>query len=550
MKKAIFMTLGALLLKGALPASASPELTLYAPAKTSFAEMSVPVGVRAIGAGEAYTASGSDVYALNYNPAGLSRMSGFQLGLMHNEWSSELGLRQEFITYGQNIGSSAGLGVALSYFTLGKLDERDLSGKLGTSSGAFAFSGTAGYGWSLGEHLKLGLGAEFGMESLFSTSQSEFGGSVGLLYDFTRDISFGISSNHLGVGAGGFMPPSAVNFGLASWFLKHKLVTSLDAAVPFNADPTVRAGLEIDFGAIALRGGYRYAVGAKKGDVQSGPTAGAGFTLGVFDIDYAFVPYGELSTTHRVSATLALPADFFKVKVIGGEATTVTAKASYDEAVGLEKKGQLLDALLEYKNVVRIYPTKMKSTPQKFYLTAVQKVKDLDSELSKSKQSPEVLRKIKANLNEGKELLAARRYLEAIRNFNDVLEINSGNKEAIDGLKAARAALNSKKDAHKSDGKAAFREGRNSTAIEAWRSVQKIDPDDQDAAAFFRNNEALVRQTIKQVHRKGIDLYVAGKVEEAVNVWKKALILDPADSQNIRRDIDKAQKLINLRGQK
>ena len=52
----------------------------------------------------------------------------------------------------------------------------------------------------------------------------------------------------------------------------------------------------------ALRGGYQFGHGADQ--LQNnivGLSAGAGIRLGSLDLDYAFLPYGTLGDTHRVS---------------------------------------------------------------------------------------------------------------------------------------------------------------------------------------------------------------------------------------------------------
>ncbi|MDZ7723116.1 MAG: PorV/PorQ family protein [candidate division KSB1 bacterium] len=60
------------------------------------------------------------------------------------------------------------------------------------------------------------------------------------------------------------------------------------------SDQVWYAGAELDFfDTVVLRGGYR----------QQGPSAGAGLTLGMFRVDYAFVMH-ELAHTHRVSGAV------------------------------------------------------------------------------------------------------------------------------------------------------------------------------------------------------------------------------------------------------
>ena len=145
-------------------------------------------------------------------------MSGYNLGLAHNEWSTSLGIRQEFLTYGQGLGNDSGLAASANYFSLGQLDERADSGALLGSSNASVLAGNLGYGFSMlrGHALKLGVAAEYGMQDLYGSSQSELDGSLGMLYDFSGRFSMGISANHLGGGVGGFSLPESASAGFQS----------------------------------------------------------------------------------------------------------------------------------------------------------------------------------------------------------------------------------------------------------------------------------------------------------------------------------------------
>ena len=281
--KKIFVFVIACLVPSIVYASAAPELTLYNSAKVAMPSLGVPIGVRAVGMGEAYTAAGRDISALHWNPAGLARVGGYQLGLMHNEWSSALGLRQEYLAYGMGLGQRSGLAVSANYFNLGTLTERSSTGALGLESGAFAFAGTVGYGTSLlnSDALKLGLSAEFGMESLFKQSTTAVGGGLGLQYDVTREFTIGAAVNHLGSTSSGFSPPTEANFGGAYAFNNRVVILAVDGGMPFNGDPSVRSGLEVNLGSLSLRGGWRQSFSSVAGSVQSGPTAGAGFRAGV-----------------------------------------------------------------------------------------------------------------------------------------------------------------------------------------------------------------------------------------------------------------------------
>ncbi len=535
-----------------LMASSSASIDLYSAAGVSFPTLAVPVGVRAIGMGEAYTSAGNDVYTLHWNPAGMAKISGFQLGLAHNEWSSALGLRQEFLSYGQSLGQSSGFGLSVNYFSLGNLDTRDASGALQGQSGAFAFTGSGGYGWSMldQDRLKLGLAFEFGMQTLFATSQNGFGGSLGLLYDISKEFSAGLSVNHLGTGTGGFAPPQSVNFGLSTLLLNKNLTLALDGAMPFASDPMVKAGLEFTLGVLALRGGYRYAIGAKDGDVQSGVSAGAGFKAGAFAIDYAFVPYGEISTTHRVAATIQLPDDFFKPKIIGSEATSTTAKTYYDKASDLEKKGDSLMALMQYQRAEELYPQKLRAKPQKFYLTTLQKIKDLKTEISKRGDGGQSSKLAKENVAKAQELISARRYKEAFEPLQLAKKLDPNNANVDRLMKEARSGLEDRLGGYRREARAADKAGKLAEAIDNYKKVLGVDSSDSEALSFFNRRHPEIKNLLRTVHRKGIDQYVAGKVSEAVNIWTKGRALDYFGDVDFSRDIDKAKKLLDLRGQK
>ncbi len=538
---------------GALRAATNADVTLYSAAKIAMPTLGVAIGARPVAMGEAYTAAGRDLYALHYNPAGLARLSGYQLGLMHNEWSAALGMRQEFLGYGQSVGSSAGLALSVNYFSLGTLQERSSTGVPGTESGAYAMTGTLGYGFSVlsDDSLKLGLSAEYATQSILKTGDSAIAGGTGFQWELSRDFILGGALRHLGSAGGGFAPPSVASLGLAWSLARRKLTLAVDGSQPFVGEPAANAGLELNLGALAVRGGWRQYFGVVDGDVRSGLTAGTGFRAGLFAVDYAFVPYGELSTTHRVSAMLELPNDFFKPKIFGAESSTQTARIYYDKAVGLEKNGERIQAMVEYQRAKEAYPEALRAQPQGFYTTTLAKVAQLEADLQKGGNNEQVIRLVTKNINEGQAFMAEKRYREAFQRFKDALNLDANNSEAkrlrdlaSEGLKERKSGL------LLSAAAAAKQPGRLISAIEDYRKVQALDPADEAAAAFFSNRSAEIREQLKRVHRKGIDLYVAGRVADAISIWRKGSELDPEDQfgTGFRRDIEKGRKLLDARG--
>src|SRR5260370_32740581 len=107
--------------------------------------LGVAVGRRGVGLGEACTAVADDVFALQWNPAGLALVKAPEAAFMHNEWLCPLGLRQEFLNYGQP-WAAGGLAASLTYFSMGNLEQRDGSGALTGQGAGSDFAGSLGYG--------------------------------------------------------------------------------------------------------------------------------------------------------------------------------------------------------------------------------------------------------------------------------------------------------------------------------------------------------------------------------------------------------------------
>jgi tetratricopeptide (TPR) repeat protein len=552
MKKTLSLLLMlAAMLPALARASAAPELTLYDAAKVEMPTLGVPVGVRAVAMGDAYVAAGRDVTALQWNPAGLARIGGYQLGLMDNEWDPALGLRQDYLAYGMGLGSSSGIGVSVDYFSLGTLTQRDDTGAIGQDSSASDFAGSVGYATSFldDNSLKLGVSAELGMESLFSQSTSVVAGGLGLQYDVNHDLTIGLAANHLGAAAGGFSPPSEAILGAAYSFNNRAVILAIDGGMPFNGDPSLRSGLEVNLGSLSLRGGWVQDFSSVDGSVQSGPSAGAGFRAGVFSIDYAFVPYGSLSNTQRVSVTIDLPADFFKPKIVGAESSTSTARAYYDKAVEQETKGNYLPALVEYTNARDAYPEALRSKPQKFYLEVLTKIDAIQKDMNKSGNNEQVRKLLAQYISSGQEAMRNRQYKAAISDFHSALKIDAENKDAKRLGAEAEDDLRGRKRSLLDGGDADYRNGQLGSAIEQYRDVLAMDDSDEDALAFLSDHKAEILEFLRKIHRKGIDQYVGGNVKEAIDTWRKGLKLDPSDPINFRRDIEKAQKLLDLRGE-
>jgi hypothetical protein len=89
---------------------------------------------------------------------------------------------------------------------------------------------------------------------------------------------------------------------MAYRLIGNSIAVAADLNHPWDND--INIGLGIEYTPITpfhLRSGYRYSLGGNDLGVISGLATGLGFSIESYQIDYAFVSFGKLGPTHRVS---------------------------------------------------------------------------------------------------------------------------------------------------------------------------------------------------------------------------------------------------------
>lgn len=534
----------------ALPAAAAPHIEFDAAASVAFPSLAVPRGVRATGMGEAYTAAGDDVYALQWNPAGLAALRDLQLGFADNQWNSALGVRQNMLTYGQAMSPGSGAALALDYFNLGTLEQRDANGGLLGSAAASAFSGTLGYGRSLvpGGKWRAGLAAEYVQQTLYGSTQAGYGGGLGLLYDLSHGLTAGLAFSHLGVGLQGFNLPSQLQAGLALRLSEPRLTLAAEAQVPFSSSPLISAGAELEVSSIFLRGGYRQSLGGPDSAVQSGLSAGAGFKVGLLRLDYSFTPYSDLAMVHRVQATVGLPRDFFGGRVVAMEGTSATAEAYYKTAYALEGAGETLKALVQYQRCVENYPEALRAQPQTFYVDALKKVEELQASLAKGGDHEQIKRLTREALAAAEAEVKAGRIKDAIARLEDAQRMDMDDPDLEEALRSARLAQQARLSGFRNAARTADKSGNLVSAVSSYIKLLALEPQDPEATAYMAKNRQRLKAVLQAMDRRAIYDYVGGKLAPAIKTWTEGDALDYFGDLDFKRNLGKARKQMELRG--
>jgi tetratricopeptide (TPR) repeat protein len=297
---ALILALGCL--GGVLSAMAAKAQTLSA------VTLQDPLGcdgasARAVAMGQAFVAVSDDSSALFFNPAGLGNLRGTEVGVHHLSGLS--GITQEVLSLGWPVRKRFGFGYLGQYVNYGRFQGREADGTSTTSLNAYQ----AGLGLGCGVNLAKGLyaGAAFRgtLQRFASSSYRLFNGDIGLLYVAPHGWRLGASYLNLGTAVQGSRAASVAHIGAAKKFGGKGPYTLL-VATAFSYESSYGAGAQVGLegsfqSGVLLRAGYSYDAQKVGFEGLRGLTAGAGLVLKGFKLDYAFLPFGDLGTTHRVS---------------------------------------------------------------------------------------------------------------------------------------------------------------------------------------------------------------------------------------------------------
>jgi len=277
---------------------------LYAGAGTTAAEfLLIGTGARAAGMGEAFVAVVDDVNAVYWNPGALSKIQNTQITFTHHELLSDI--RYEYVAIAKPVGKGT-FGASVSYLHMGDLVGRNISGAKTGDFSAYDMAGTLSYGRIVREDLSLGITGKFLNQHLADASATGVAADVGLLYQTPLPfLTAAVMIQHLGPGQkfdkSADPLPLTFRVGLGAKIFEEQLILGFDVSKVQDAGMTASFGAEYLFKKrTAFRLGYQ-----RNPETESsvGLSAGAGFSFGHYNLDYAFVPFSDLGDTHRFSLT-------------------------------------------------------------------------------------------------------------------------------------------------------------------------------------------------------------------------------------------------------
>lgn len=290
---------------------AAPLYCLDKDAGTSGAQfLKISVGARPSSMGEAYAAMSGDAQSLYWNPAGLADVKNIDIAFQNN--NSFVDISENFVSVALPSRHWDGVwGFGVTYLDAGsqvRTTENAAGALVSANAGTFSAHDLAvlvSYALRWRERLSIGITAKYIDQKLESENATAFAADLGLIYYPAKydNLSLGLSVQNLGTSLRFINQkddlPINIKAGLAYRFLNGKLIWLADLNQPNDNELRANTGLEWwALNAVALRAGYSQALT----DSDNGLTLGCGFRAQSLTVDYAYVPFGDLGESHRISA--------------------------------------------------------------------------------------------------------------------------------------------------------------------------------------------------------------------------------------------------------
>lgn len=294
---------GGLLLPLLLP---SAGWTYEGPGSTGANYLTLPVGAKSIAMGEVKAALIGDPFNWISTPGALHYLGGDGLGLFHAEWIVDT--RYDNLSYHHRINEKTIISTGFTYTYRPDIQGYDVSGMETEDLKSNNFQALVGLGFSPVKSLTAGVTFKYFREKLDAWSAGGLGIDMGFLYVFKNpDFALGFVAQNLGpdikFDSMAEPLPMTIRFGASSTVTVMENVSELtfasDLVKPRYESIYLSAGSELEvYNSLAVRVGYC----GHENRPGSGLTMGGGVKIkDKIILDYAWTPYGDLGTFHRLS---------------------------------------------------------------------------------------------------------------------------------------------------------------------------------------------------------------------------------------------------------
>lgn len=279
---------------------------------TGFSFMKMGVGAAPQAMGGAYTALAQDASSVYWNPSALPKLGSPELFAYHSRLVSDFSY--SYFSYAKPFASrKAAFGLSYGRFSKGSFEGRDEAGNRSSDFSASDNLVTLSYGRQVTGKTSLGASMKFLQSKISEHSAAGFALDFAGSHQVSPRTSLAFGVFHAGPSLK-YNNESVKLPGTATLGLAHKIsILTLTSDFKYGLNDGKSAlslGGQFDVGSLAsVRAGYvsQFARGGSQGSSKSlDQLSGVGMGMGLklfsrTNLDYAFLPMGELGGTHHMS---------------------------------------------------------------------------------------------------------------------------------------------------------------------------------------------------------------------------------------------------------
>lgn len=279
--------------------------------------LKIAAGARGAGLGEAYSALADDAFALDWNPAGLINIKKNSMTVMHAPYLA--GTFADYFAYAETAGDMGSWGLGVKYMNYGKINRTDSSGlvlghftpyDVALSVGFACY--ITGFNKAPEERFVLGATGKF-VKSRILSEDNTVSADIGLNLPYMFDNRFRISltaQNIMGTlryDKEQAALPLMLRLGTVTKFSDYFNLTG-DIAASRDNLPYLAMGGEVklpvyDDMDTFLRAGFNTRAISDVSGARN-VSFGGGLRYKDYQFDYAFSPFGDLGSVHRLSVAV------------------------------------------------------------------------------------------------------------------------------------------------------------------------------------------------------------------------------------------------------
>jgi len=277
-------------------------------------------GARPAGLGEAYTGGYNDILSILWNPGALSKNNFSSVAFGYDLWLLDISHQYLLGSYINELGA---FGFSLIYSGVKGIEIWSEDNYLKGEGSQNTWLINLAYSKNLNQNLSQGISLKYIYDKVIDDVGNGVGIDAGIHYLIKEKIGIGACLQNIGYGIKyknkTYKMPVLAKFGIFYPFPDYLNIFS-DIVYELNKEIEYHFGIEFYKGPGAIRIGYR---SGPQEEELGGFTFGAGIKWERIRVEYAFVPYSFLGTTHRwflnFDHTLYIPKSELSIDVIDKE---------------------------------------------------------------------------------------------------------------------------------------------------------------------------------------------------------------------------------------